>query len=359
VAPAPICRKLKGTAAALAAALGVLCLIVSLKTGAAAQELEASELHIYNWSDYTNPALVEKFERQYGVKITIHTHESEDSVLEAARARSGRYDIAVPLDHTVRTMIEEGLLERTEPDRMENFKNLDPKLVNIYFDPGRHYSVPWQYGFTSLAVDTAKFAGPIDTLELLYAPPPSLKGQVNLLDDEEAVILGAARYLELPRCTRKPDDLAKIEQLLLKAKSSWASISNDTVAKMASGSIAVTQTWNGAAYRMRAKNPSVKLAITKAAMEGWMDNVVVLKGARNLENARRFQNFIMAPENAALISEDALYYSAVIGVDKYLPRELAAAPEINPPQALQIEFAPPCPADVTALHDRIWAKLKQ
>ena len=37
----------------------------------------------------------------------------------------------------------EGLLLETRPDQMENFKNVDPRWVDVPFDPGRHYTVPW------------------------------------------------------------------------------------------------------------------------------------------------------------------------------------------------------------------------
>ena len=53
--------------------------------------------------------------------------------------------------------------------------------------------------------------------------------------------------------------------------------------------------------------PSAKFAFTKEGIEGFMDNVAVLKGAKNLENAKLFQNFVMDTENAALISEFAGY----------------------------------------------------
>jgi spermidine/putrescine transport system substrate-binding protein len=317
-----------------------------------------AELHIYTWEDYTNPALIKRFEQKFNVKVTVDTYNSNEAMLKAVRAGTA-YDIAIPSDYAVQTMVEEGLLERTEPARMENFQNLDPKLIDVFWDSGRHYSVPWQYGVTSYAVDTAQYSGPADTLGILYAPPIQLKGRINMLDDSNAVILGAERYLSLPRCTVDEGDLTKIEHLLQAAKPYWASLSYNTVTKMTSGAVAVTQTWNGAALRMREKKPSVKFVFTEETMEGWMDNVVVLKGTKNIENARRFQNFIMDPENAALITAYARYYSGVLGTYKYLGPDLDDAPEVNPPPFMKIEFAPPCPPEVVAKYNRIWARLKQ
>ena len=52
---------------------------------------------------------------------------------------------------------------------------------------------------------------------------------------------------------------------------------------MTSGDVAVSQQWNGAAYRARQKMPTAKYAYPKEGIEGWMDNVAVLKGAANGE----------------------------------------------------------------------------
>ena len=51
--------------------------------------------------------------------------------------------------------VEEGLLLESNPNQMENFKNVDPRWVDVEFDPGRKYTVPWQWGSTGVSVDTA------------------------------------------------------------------------------------------------------------------------------------------------------------------------------------------------------------
>ena len=121
--------------------------------------LADGELHIYNWGDYTNPKLIEKFEKQYNVKVTLDDYDSNETMLSKVRAGNSGYDIVVPSDYTVKIMIDEGLLEKTEPNAMSNFKNLDPRFVGIYWDNGRHYTVPWQFGTTTFEVDTDEVQG--------------------------------------------------------------------------------------------------------------------------------------------------------------------------------------------------------
>lgn len=327
---------------------------------AAGPALADGELHIYNWGDYTNPKLIEKFEKAYNVKVTVDVYDSNETMLSKVRAGNSGFDIVVPSDYTVKIMADDGLLEKTEPNQMANFKNMRPEFVDVYWDTGRHYSVPWQYGMTAFAVNTDKFNGPIDTLSILFNPPDELKGQINVLDDMNSLTHAAERFAGVPRCGANKEDLKKVNDVLLAAKLSWKTFSYDTITKMTSGDVIVTQTWNGAAYRMRQKMPGVKFAFPKEGIEGWMDNVSVLKGAKNLENAKLFQDFVMAPENAALISEFAGYDNGITNGLAALPKEFAEAPELNRPTDAPVpEFVPPCPPEVVEIYNKIWTNLKK
>ena len=326
---------------------------------AAGPALAAGELHIYNWGDYTSPDLIKKFEKAYDIKVTLDSYDSNETMLSKVRAGNSGYDIVVPSDYTVKVMIAEGMLEKTEPAAMANGKNIDPRYVDVYWDSGRHYSVPWQTGITTFTVDTAKFKGDIDTLGILFNPPDELKGQINMLDDMGSIISAAERYLGVPRCNSNKEDLKKVNDLLQSAKPNWKTFSYDTLSKMTAHDVIVSQNWNGYAWRARQKVPTIKFAYPKEGIEGFMDNVTVLKGAANLENAKFFQNFIMDPENAAMISNYARYDNGIAGSRKFMDPDFANSPELNPPaNAPKPEFVPPCSIEVVEMYNKIWTNLR-
>ncbi|HEY3144937.1 MAG TPA: extracellular solute-binding protein, partial [Dongiaceae bacterium] len=139
------------------------------------------ELQIYNWGDYTNPDLIKKFEEKYNVKVTITDYDSNDTALAKVRAGGHGFDIVVPSASFVPVWIKDGLLLETRPDQMENFKNMDPKWVDVPFDPGRHYTVPWQWGTTGILLNTKYSKADPNTSAIFLDPPDELKGKLNVV----------------------------------------------------------------------------------------------------------------------------------------------------------------------------------
>ena len=235
----------------------------ALMMAAAPAMAAGGELHIYNWGNYTNPKLIEKFTKETGIKVTLDNYDSNETMLAKVRAGGTGYDIVVPSDYTVKIMIDQGMLAETKPNQMPNFKNVKPQYVDIYWDKGRNYTVPWQFGTTAFGVNTAKYKGDINTYAILFDPPDSLKGRINMLDDEMSVIHAAERYLGVPRCGADPANLKKVNDLLQKAKPYWRTISYDTEPKMTSGDVDVTQDWNGDSRRIRLQVPTVVVCLSQ------------------------------------------------------------------------------------------------
>ena len=96
------------------------------------------------------------------------------------------------------------------------------------------------------------------------------------------------------------------------------------------------------------KFPRLRVALSEGGI-GWMDNLAIPKGAPDVDNAKKFINFMMDPENAAIESNFAGYQNAVVGSNKFLDPKMAAAPEFNPAPDYKIVFSPGCDA-------KAWAK---
>ena len=319
----------------------------------------AGRLAIYNWFDYLPQELIDKFSKEYDVEVTLDTYDSNETLLARLKAGVTGYDIAVPGDYMVKILIDEGLLEKSEPNKLPNFVNVDPAWVDVYWDPGRHYSIPYQWGTTSFMVDTNVYDGDIDTLAILFDPPAELSGRINMLKDVNDVLNAGLRYLGFPRCNDNPEQLKALNDMLLGAKKHWLGFNSDGAKEvLVSGDAAAGMIWNGYGLRARLEKPSLKYAYPREGFTGWMDNIVVLKDAPNYDNALLFMDFMMEPENAAALSNFARYASGIKGVEPWLDPILAEAPELNPPaDAPKPEFVPPCPPEVVRFYDRIWTNL--
>ena len=100
----------------------------------------AGELNIYNWGDYTSPEMIKKFEEKYDVKVTITDYDSNDTALAKVKAGAHGFDMVVPSAQFIPIWVADGLLLESRPDQMENFKNVDPRWIDVEFDPGRPFA---------------------------------------------------------------------------------------------------------------------------------------------------------------------------------------------------------------------------
>jgi len=186
--------------------------------------LADGQLNIFNWGNYTSPDLIKKFEEAYKVKVTITDYDSNDTALAKVKAGGHGFDIVVPSASLVPIWISEGLVMETRPDQMENFKNMDPKWVDVPFDPGRHYSVPWQWGTTGMTVNKKVYSGDPNTSAIFLNPPDELKGKVNVVPEMMDVINLALFYVGGEPCTSDKALLKKARDALLAAKPNWLSM---------------------------------------------------------------------------------------------------------------------------------------
>ncbi|MBN9269681.1 MAG: ABC transporter substrate-binding protein, partial [Mesorhizobium sp.] len=149
--------------------------------------------------------------------------------------------------------------------------------------------------------------------------------------------------------------------LLVAAKPNWIAMEYNTIEKMGAGDFKATSDWNGSALRQRLANPAIHFNYPKEGYGLWSDNVVVLKEAKNVENAKLFQNFIMDPEVAAGLSAFHRYANGIAGSDKYMPADMKDAPEVVIPADVKPlgELQRLCSPETQDLYTKIWTELQK
>jgi len=320
------------------------------------------ELKVYHWFEYIPQELVDKFTAETGITVTIDTYDSNEAMLASLKAgKLGQYDVAVPGDYMVQIMGTEGLLDTFTPEELPSFGNIAPQWLDVPFDPGRKSSIPYQWGSTAFSVNRDVYTGDIDTLAMIFDPPEELKGKINVLDSQGEVLALGSIYLGIPQCTTDRTQLKALNDMLLAAKANWASFGSDTAKDvLVSGDAAAGMIYNGFSAKARAEGANVEYAYPKEGFVVWMDNVVLLKDAPNRENALKFMNFLLEPENAAAVTNYAAYTAGVTGVEPFLAEEIKTSPENNPPaDAPAGSFIAVCDEETQKLYDAIWINLKK
>lgn len=338
-------------------------LAIALAAGLALAPAAASaegELFIYNWTDYTAPELIEKFETETGISVTLDTYDANETLLAKLQSGGGGYDIVVPTHNFVPILIDEGLIQKIDATSLEGYGNIEQRWQGPPWDPEAAYTVPWQWGTTSFTVDTAVYGGDIDTYETLFNPPPELQGKIGMFAAPDEVLAMVEIYLDLPLCNESPEDMAKVLELLRGQKPHVKVYNSDGILeRLASGDTAAHSNWNGYSMRARKERSTLRYAYPREGIMTWFDNIAVPTDAKNVENARRFMAFMLDPENAAMQSNFAGYSNGIAGSTEFMSEDLRSAPEIAPPTDVKTIFTESCPEKAIELADRVWTKLLQ
>ncbi|MFN4101272.1 MAG: extracellular solute-binding protein [Pararhodobacter sp.] len=319
-------------------------------------------LNIYNWGNYTNPELISQFTAETGIAVTVTDFDSNETALARIRQGGHGFDIVVPTHSYVQTWIEEGLLVPLDPEIVTDRGNIAPQWVDVDFDPGREYTVPWQWGTTGIAVNTSVYSGDINDADIIFNPPPELTGRINVIpemSDVMAIAIYAAGGDDV--CTTDMDVMRAARDLLMAAKPNWLSLDYGTIDNYVAGDILAGIYWNGATMRARLQNPDIAYGYPATGYPVWMDNAAVLADAQNPENAMIFINYVLQPENAALLSNFARYGNGITGSEEFMDAEMQGAPELVIPDEL-VEagrFSPACPQEIQNIRTQIWTELLQ
>ena len=340
--------------------------------------VHAEELRVYNWSDYIDEGLLEKFENETGIELTYDVFDSNELLETKMLAGSSGYDVVVPSGTFLQRQIAAGAFQKLDKSQLPNAGNLWDVVSSrtAQYDPDNTYSINYMWGTTGIGVNIGKVKealgddAPINSIALLLDPKnmEKLAGcGVHILDAPSEIIPAVLNYLGEDPDSHDPDVIAKAEPVLQAIRPHVTKFhSSEYINALANGDICVAFGWSGDVLQARDRaaeaGKGVEIAYN-AAKEGalmWFDQMAIPADSENPEAAHKFLNFIMDAKNMAAASNYVYYANGNLASQEFLEEDVIGDPAIYPDEAaLETLFTTtPYPAKVQRVVTRLWTKIK-
>ena len=279
--------------------LGILIIIAVLLLGV--RQLEktsgmsgAKVLTIYNWGDYIDPSLITKFEKEYGYKVNYETFDSNEAMFTKIQQGGTNYDIAIPSEYMIQKMIKEKLVLPLDHSKIKGLNNIDPRFLDLDFDPDNQYSIPYFWGTLGIVYNDKFF---------------------------DANSLNSKNMAQLTEAANKLNHLTPNVKAI---------VADEIKMYMINEEASVAVTFSGEAADMMWENEHLHYVIPPEGSNLWFDNIVMPKTVKNKEGAYDFINFMLEPENAAQNAEYIGYSTPNEEAKALLPKDISSDEQFYP-----------------------------
>lgn len=262
----------------------------------------AGKLALYNWSIYINPEILTDFTKESGIAVTLDNYGTNEEMLAKIQAGATGYDIVWPSVHMQDIMTNLELLQPVGLQSLKGHENIDAKYFKAKTDPDHQICMPYNWGSTGLIVNKAMTKGvDVDTWKVVFDPPEQLRGKIAMLDDVRETVGAALIYNGFSMNSTDPKELAKARDTIIKAKPYWAAMLTDGIGdKVVNGDFAIAHWWSGSsAQTVDTAKDKVAYVLPKEGVNGFQEDMCLLKSAPNVTEAKAFFEYMLRPEVAA------------------------------------------------------------
>ncbi|WP_457579915.1 polyamine ABC transporter substrate-binding protein [Ensifer canadensis] len=343
--------KFLGSARAAAFSLSALIAMTGLG--------HAAELNIYNWGEYINPAVLKKFEEETQIKVNLSTYSSNEEMLAKIQGGATGYDVVFPSVHMQDIMSKLDLLEKTDINSFEGFKNIDPAFLRAKSDPKGEYCLPYAFGTVGIVYNRKVLGKDVVGWKDLIATVKEKGLKFTLLDDMREVLAVGLILNGHKVNSTDPAELQQAADTIIAMKPDVAAFTYDTRPMVQSGDVAAGHFFVGAMVDVFANQKDLGYVIPEEGATMYQEDICVLKTAPNKENAVKFLQFYTRPDIAALNVSQQTNGTANVPARQLTPDQIKNSKEINPtPETMQrLQIFEDLGSGVRQL-DRVWTKVK-
>ena len=324
------------------------------------EEKSDVELTVFNWYDYIDPAVIELFEKETGIKVKYVNFTTNEEMYTKIEAGAGTYDVLFPSEYMIERLIANDMVAELDMAAMPNTKNILARLQNPSYDPEGKFSVPYMWGTLGILYNTEMVDGEITGWSALFDEKNA--GKVIMMNSMRDTVGLALKHLGYSLNTRNADELNAAKDILVKQKQNKIEagyLLDETKDKMVGNEAAIAVIYSGDAQYAIEKNEKLKYIVPEEGSNIWVDGMVVPKTSKHIEEAQKFIDFMCRPEIARMNFEYIYYCSPIQQVVDGLSEEDAAMMTINPSEEVmaRCEFFNDV-SDCMSLYESVWMEVR-
>ena len=330
----------------------------------------ADTLRLLTWGGYAPDAVIDKFEEATGHTVEVTLSNNEEMIAKLRATGGGGFDLAQPSqDRIAGPQQEFGIYKPIDISKVDTSLFIPSMLMatqaNTTID-GEVYGLPGVWGTSGLIVNAAEAGAVKDYTDLCNA---DLEGKVTYRL-KRATLIGFAYSMGMDPFAAYDDEAAyqdildKVEAKLIECKpivkAYWGG-GDELINLMRSGETVAAMAWDTGGWKLNTDNADINFVAPASGALGWVDTFAIPAQGRADDAAYAWINFVMQPEIAAMITEEAGNFTASAGADEYVNDALKAQYQTSfPPEAVDnIRWYPPVPANIERIEgealDRIQA----
>ena len=218
----------------------------------------------------------------------------------------------------IERLIKEEMVQPIEWDMLEHTDDLDPRTLNLPYDPGNKYSVPYYVGSVGILYDTTVVDEEDleDGWELLRNE--KYKGNVYMYDSERDSFMVALKALGYSMNTTNKDEINAAYDWLIEQRKNMnvVYVGDDVMDNMIGGNKAMAVVYSGDAVYVIAENENMDYFEPEQGTNLWCDGMVLTNECKDTDLAYSFMNFMMEYDNACANTVFIGYTSPLMSVSE-------------------------------------------
>ncbi|MGQ0673257.1 MAG: polyamine ABC transporter substrate-binding protein [Hyphomicrobium sp.] len=307
----------------------------------------ASEVRVYNWSDYIDETILEDFTKETGIKVVYDVFDSNEVLETKLLAGKTGYDVVVPTGPFLSRQIEAKVFQKLDKAKLPNLSRMWDEISKrtAIYDPGNEYSINYMWGTTAIGYNEAKVKermgdAPLNSWDLVFKPENISKFKdcgIHFLDAPDDVLPAVLNYLGLDPNSKEQADIDKATALMSSIRPNVRKFhSSEYINALANGDICIAVGYSGDILQARdraeeaKKGQVIAYSVPKEGAQMWFDQMAIPADAPHVEDAHKFLDYLMRPEVIAKASNHTNYANGNLDSQKSIDQEVLGDPAIYP-----------------------------